>query len=279
MRPLIDNERTPAMAKRRKRIDGRMKDELRKVTIKRKFTSFPAGSVLISAGLTRVLCTATVEASIPDWLLDRKSGWLTAEYNMLPSSVIGRRRRERNRTNISGRTQEIQRLIGRSLRAACDLTAFPEKTIWIDCDVLQADGGTRTVSITGAFVALFDACAWLYREGEIRNWPLRRSIAGVSIGRLDKRNLVDLNSEEDRHADVDMNLVMTGEGDLVEIQGTAEQGVYSERNLMSFLSAGKRAIKRLTEIQEESLGLKEGTFTHGGLQPPPKKARRRVSRR
>ncbi|MHC4662085.1 MAG: ribonuclease PH [Planctomycetota bacterium] len=267
------------MERKKLRLDGREPDELRKITIKRRFTSFSAGSVLISGGLTKVLCTAVVEENIPEWLLERNSGWITAEYAMLPSSVIGRRRRERERRHITGRTQEIQRLIGRSLRAACNLKTFPEKTIWIDCDVLQADGGTRTLAVTGAFIALYDACAWLYAEGELRDWPIRHSIAAVSVGKIDKRFFIDLNAEEDRRADVDMNIVMTGDGNLVEIQGTAENGVYSERDLHSILSKGKKAIRCITELQENVLALKRRTFGNGKLAPPKRKRRRRASKK
>jgi len=202
------------------RNDGRSPDQLRPLSFQRDFTSNAEGSVLVSAGGTRVLCTASVTSGVPSWRRESGKGWLTAEYAMLPGSVVGRKRREFQRRD--GRSIEIQRLIGRSLRAAVDMRGFPNVTINVDCDVLQADGGTRCASICGAMVAIHDALKALDTRGKLVSWPLRNWIAAVSVGHVDDRELLDLDYSEDSTADVDMNVIATEGGSLVEVQGTAE---------------------------------------------------------
>jgi ribonuclease PH len=202
------------------RNDGRRPDQLRPLSFQRAFTSNAEGSVLVSAGETRVLCTASVTNGVPSWRRESGKGWLTAEYAMLPGSVIGRKRREFQRRD--GRSVEIQRLIGRALRAAVDMRGFPNVTINLDCDVLQADGGTRCASICGAMVALHDALKVLDTRGKLVSWPLRNWVAAVSVGHVGSRELLDLDYSEDSTADVDMNVIATDSGDLVEVQGTAE---------------------------------------------------------
>ncbi len=202
------------------RNDGRSPDQLRPLSFQREFTSTAEGSVLVSAGNTRVLCTASVTNGVPSWRRESGKGWLTAEYAMLPGSVAGRKRREHQRRD--GRSIEIQRLIGRSLRAAVDMRGFPNVTINVDCDVLQADGGTRCASICGAMVAIHDALKVLDSRGKLVSWPLRNWIAAVSVGHVGSRELLDLDYSEDSTADVDMNVIATDGGALVEVQGTAE---------------------------------------------------------
>ena len=233
------------------RHDGRKKDALRKITIKRKYTRTTPGSVLIAAGGTRVLCTASVEEDVPPWMAGKGKGWVTAEYNMLPGSTSPRKRRDRG-GKIDGRTTEIQRLIGRSLRAVVDLEALGERMVTLDCDVLEADGGTRTASITGAFVALVDALKVTGSRKEAL--PLTGSIAAVSVGIVDGRAVLDLDYEEDVAAAVDMNVVMTGNGRFVEVQGTGEEATFSEKELADLLRSAKIGIKQLTALQQKSLG-------------------------
>lgn len=233
------------------RSDHRQPDQLRPIQITRSFTQAPAGSVLIQAGRTMVLCTASVESQVPPWMEGKGTGWVTAEYSMLPASTVPRKRRERE-GKIDGRSSEIQRLVGRSLRAVIDLAALGERTIAIDCDVLQADGGTRTLSITGAFVALVDAVATI--RAELSSYPLRDSVAATSAGVLDGQLLLDLNQQEDSAASVDMNVVMTGRGQLVEIQGTGEEATFSEDELIQMLALARRGIQRLTDLQRQALG-------------------------
>ncbi len=223
--------------------------ELRPVSIERGYLDTTAGSVLLKAGRTVVLCTAGVSEDVPPWRVGRGSGWLTAEYNMLPGSTAPRKPRERA-GKVDGRTTEIQRLIGRSLRAAIDLRALGERTITIDCDVLQADGGTRTAAITGAFVALVDAVASL----DLPATPLRHSVAAVSVGVIDGQVRVDLDYALDSRADVDLNLVMTGQGEFIEVQGTGESGPFTAEQLAEMLSAGQHAIAQLTGLQQAALG-------------------------
>ncbi len=233
------------------RHDGRKKDALRKITIKRKYTRTTPGSVLIAAGGTRVLCTASVEEDVPPWMAGKGKGWVTAEYNMLPGSTSPRKRRDRG-GKVDGRTTEIQRLIGRSLRAVVDLEALGERMVTLDCDVLEADGGTRTASITGAFVALVDALkATGPRKGAL---PLTGSIAAVSVGIVNGRAVLDLDYEEDAAAAVDMNVVMTGNGRFVEVQGTGEEATFSEKELADLLRSAKTGIKQLTALQQKALG-------------------------
>ena len=233
------------------RHDGRKKDDLRKITIKRKYTRVTPGSVLIAAGGTRVLCTASVEDDVPPWMAGKGKGWVTAEYNMLPGSTSPRKRRDRG-GKIDGRTTEIQRLIGRSLRAIVDLESLGERMITVDCDVIEADGGTRTASITGAFIALVDALRSVC--GKRGSLPLVDSVAAVSVGVVDRRVVLDLDYHEDFAAAVDMNVVMTGGGRFIEVQGTGEEATFSEKELTDLLRSAKIGIKRLTALQKKSLG-------------------------
>lgn len=236
------------------RIDGRAAEELRPVELTVGFMPNAEGSCLASMGDTRVICSATIEDSVPRWMQGRGKGWLTAEYSMLPRSTNERVPREVNKGRPSGRTQEIQRLIGRSLRAITDMSAMGERTIWLDCDVLQADGGTRTASITGAFVAVTQAFAALKDQGKITAWPLIDSVAAVSVGIVQGTPILDLNYAEDSTADVDMNVVMTGAGKLVEVQGTAEQGTFDRAEMDILLDLATKGIGELCGHQEMALG-------------------------
>lgn len=236
------------------RLDGRKPEELRKVKILTDYIKFPEGSVLIEMGETKVICNATVDEKVPPFLKGLNKGWITAEYSMLPRATGIRNQREANKGKISGRTNEIQRLIGRSLRAIVDLDAIGERTITLDCDVIQADGGTRTASITGSFVALTLAMQKLVREGKIERLPLRDWLAAVSVGKLNDTLLLDLCYEEDSRAIVDMNIVMTGKGQFVEIQGTAEGYPFSRQELDGMLELGKQGVYRLIENQRKVLG-------------------------
>ena len=229
------------------RIDGRNNDALRPVKITRNFIMHPAGSVLIEMGHTKVICTAMIEEKVPSFLKGAGSGWVTAEYGMIPGSTG--QRKQRNTKGIDGRSQEIQRLIGRSLRAIVDLKKLGERTIWIDCDVIQADGGTRTASITGAYIALRDAIDRLIADGLLQASPLTTSVAAVSVGIVNDEILLDLCYEEDSSAHVDMNLIMTGEGEFIEVQGTGEEKPFSRAQLNALLEMGEHGIKKLTEIQ------------------------------
>jgi len=240
-----------------KRIDGRRVTELRPLTIKRGYLKNAEGSALIEMGGTRVLCAATVEERVPPFLRNSGRGWVTAEYSMLPRSSADRIQREVNRGHPGGRTHEIQRLIGRSLRAVTNLEALGERQILIDCDVIEADGGTRTASITGAFVALVDAIRWLAKKTPFHGSPLRDWVAAVSVGIVEGRPCLDLCYAEDSKAQVDMNLVMTGSGRIVEIQGTAEGEAFSERELASMMTLGKSGIRKLIQGQRRVLGLKQ----------------------
>jgi len=227
--------------------------ELRPVKIKRHYTRMSPGSVLFQAGNTTVLCTASVEAKVPDWLKGKGKGWITAEYNMLPHSTSPRKARER--AKLDGRTTEIQRLIGRSLRAVADLTALGERSILVDCDVLEADGGTRTASITGAFIALVDCIRSVQKElPNPAKFPLSDSVAAISAGIVEGKPALDLDYSQDVAADVDMNVVMTGSGRFIEIQGTGEEATFTDDELASLLKLAKSGIKQLTEIQRKSLG-------------------------
>ena len=222
--------------------------------IKRRFTRQTPGSVLYQAGGTTVLCTACVEQSVPPWLEGQGKGWITAEYNMLPGSTSPRKRRERG-TKVDGRTTEIQRLIGRSLRAVADLEALGERLITVDCDVLEADGGTRTASVTGGFVALIDAIRSIVRElPDPKRFPLRDSVAAVSVGIVDGKPMLDLDYELDFAASVDMNVVMTGKGRFVEVQGTGEEATFTEQELQALLKLARRGISQLTDVQRKTLG-------------------------
>lgn len=234
------------------RHDGRTPDQPRPVHFQRGFTRTAPGSVLASFGETRVLCTATYTDGVPPFLQGKGQGWLTAEYSMLPSSTGGRKSRDRA-GKIDGRSVEIQRLIGRSLRAVIDFKKMTERTIWIDCDVLQADGGTRTTAITGAYVALHDLLVHMDKRRILRGWPLTTQLAAVSVGVVDGTAVCDLDYAEDRKADVDMNLVMTGEGDFVEVQGAAEGATFGRGLLDNMLDLGEAAIRQLFDLQRASL--------------------------
>ena len=232
---------------------SRRSDQLRPIKIRRKFTRSAAGSVLFQAGGTTVLCTASVEARVPEWLEGRGKGWITAEYNMLPGSTNPRKRRDRG-TKIDGRTTEIQRLIGRSLRAVADLEALGERQITVDCDVLQADGGTRTASISGALVALVDAIRSIRRElPDATRYPLRDSVAAVSVGIVGGKPVLDLDYEMDYAAAVDMNVVMTGSGRFIEIQGTGEEATFDDAELAGMLRLARRGIAGLSKNQQQAL--------------------------
>ena len=232
---------------------GRALDALRKVSLERGAAPNAEGSCLIAFGSTRVLCTASVEDGVPGWKRGKGEGWLTAEYAMLPRATHTRTPRER--AQLGGRTQEIQRLIGRSLRAMLDDFRFGEFTIKVDCDVLQADGGTRTASITGACVAVIDAFAWMAREGKIAASPVRRRVAAVSVGTLGSELRLDLEYAEDVRADVDMNVVMTSERRFVEVQGTGEHGTFDRGVLDGLLALSERGIAQLLDAQAAALGL------------------------
>ncbi|MEW8958398.1 MAG: ribonuclease PH [Moorella sp. (in: firmicutes)] len=236
------------------RVNGRGPRELRPVIIERKYLKYAEGSALICIGDTRVICSATVEDKVPPFLRNSGRGWITAEYALLPRSTRERTVREATRGRPSGRSQEIQRLIGRALRSVVDTSVLGERTIWVDCDVLQADGGTRTAAITGSFVALADALAGLVATGVIERLPLRDFLAAVSIGLVDGELLLDLDFEEDSRADTDMNVVMTGSGQLVEIQGTAEKHPFSREEMGAMLDLAAEGIAALISVQREVLG-------------------------
>jgi ribonuclease PH len=237
------------------RHSGRRADELRALTITPGWLRHAEGSALIELGGTRVLCAASVEDGVPPFLKGRAQGWLTAEYGMLPRSTNTRTRREAAEGRQSGRTQEIQRLIGRSLRAVTDLAQLGERTVRIDCDVLEADGGTRCASITGAWVALAQACAWLRARDLIAGQPLRDQVAAVSVGVFDGEPVLDLDYVEDSGSDTDMNVVMTGSGGFVEVQGTAEGEPFSAAQMQALLALGQQGIARLIDKQKRALGL------------------------
>ena len=228
-------------------------DALRPVKITRGFTRYAEGSVLIEFGQTRVLCTASVEAKVPGFLKGKGQGWVTAEYGMLPRATHTRSDREAARGKQSGRTQEIQRLIGRSLRSVIDLSLLGERTIHLDCDVLQADGGTRTAAITGAWIALADAVNGLLAKGDITKSPLRESVAAISVGIYKDRAMLDLEYTEDSDCDTDMNVVMTASGGMVEVQGTAEGHPFSREQLNDLLNLAAKGIKELTQLQLQVL--------------------------
>lgn len=236
------------------RHDGRENGQLRPIKITRHYLKSVAGSVLMEAGDTRVLCTATVEETVPPFLKGKGEGWITAEYSMLPASSNQRIPRESARGKISGRTHEIMRLIGRSLRSVLDMKALGERTVIIDCDVIQADGGTRTASITGGFIALVDALRPLVADGKLKALPLTDFVAAVSVGLKDGQAQLDLNYLEDSSADVDMNVVGTGSRALIEVQGTAEEAPFSRQQLDTLLSLAQDGLDQLVAIQKKELG-------------------------
>ena len=236
------------------REDGRAPDMLRSISIEKKFLKHAEGSVLIAAGDTKVICTASVEDKVPPFLKGSEKGWVTAEYSMLPRATKERTVREAAKGRPTGRTYEIQRLIGRSLRSVVDLDSLGERTIWIDCDVIQADGGTRTASITGAFVALAEALHKLYREETLIEIPLTDYLAAVSVGKVGGEIMLDLCYSEDYRAEVDMNIVMTGSGRIVEVQGTAEEHPFTRAELDMMLNYAGKGISELIVVQKEVLG-------------------------
>ena len=236
------------------RVEGRPWNEIRDIRMTRDFLRYPEGSVLIEMGQTKVICTATMEDKAPAFLRNTGRGWLTSEYAMLPGSTQSRTDRESARGRIGGRTHEIQRLIGRSLRAVTDLNTFGERTIYIDCDVIQADGGTRTASITGGFVALVDLFRKLQKRGLIDRIPVRDYVSAVSVGIVNDQLLLDLNYEEDSGAEVDMNVIMTGGGLFIEIQGTAEKTPFSRERLSAMSTLAEEGIQKLIRKQFELLG-------------------------
>lgn len=240
-----------------KRIDGREPGQLRPVRITKNWNKYAEGSVLIEVGDTRVICTATVEERVPPFLKGGGKGWVTAEYGMLPRATGTRNQREATRGRVGGRTHEIQRLIGRSLRSVIDLSALGERTILLDCDVIQADGGTRTASITGAFVALAEAIHKLKQRGLIQRVPLTDFIAATSVGRLGSEIVLDLCYKEDSAAAVDMNVVMTGAGRFVEIQGTGEEASFTKQEMDNMIELAVQGIKQLISFQKEALGAVE----------------------
>lgn len=239
------------------RIDGRQAADLRSIKIERGVSSYAEGSALIEWGNTKVLCTASVEDKVPSFLRGTGSGWISAEYAMLPRSTHQRMPRDINKGQLNGRGSEIQRLIGRSLRAAVDMTRLGERTILVDCDVLQADGGTRTASISIGFVALFDAMRWLKNEQKIVAIPLKTQVAAVSVGKIAGAMLLDLCYEEDSRAEVDANLVMTGNGSFVELQGTGEGGVFTCAELDGIVTLGWNGISQIQALQRQCLVLTE----------------------
>ena len=237
------------------RTGGRRADQLRPLAIQRRYSRHAEGSALIECGQTRVLCTASVDETVPPFLKGRGQGWLTAEYGMLPRATHTRTRREAAEGKQSGRTQEIQRLIGRSLRAIVDLSQLGERTIRIDCDVLQADGGTRCASITGACIALYDAVSWCSAQGLLTGSPLSDFVAAVSVGIVDGVPMLDLDYGEDSGCDTDMNVVMTGAGGFVEIQGTAEGAAFSRDDMTTLIALGESGIRELIAEQKRALGV------------------------
>ena len=236
------------------RLDDRKNDALREVVITRNYIKHAEGSVLLEMGDTKILTAITVEDRVPPFMRNQGKGWITAEYAMLPRSSKNRIARDAVKGKIGGRTHEIQRLIGRSLRSIVDTTQLGERTILIDCDVIQADGGTRTASITGAFIALVDTLRFLEKEGKIKTVPVHDFLAAVSVGKVDGEILLDLNYPEDSKAEVDMNVVMTGKGLLVEVQGTAEHEPFQKKEFDAMLILAGKGIKKLTAIQKEILG-------------------------
>ncbi|WP_010091688.1 ribonuclease PH [Burkholderia ubonensis] len=237
------------------RPSGRRADELRKVTLTRHYTKHAEGSVLVEFGDTKVICTASVAERVPEFLRDRGQGWLTAEYGMLPRATHTRSDREAARGKQTGRTQEIQRLIGRALRAVFDLEALGPRTIHIDCDVIQADGGTRTASITGAFVAAHDAVSKLIAAGKLARSPITDHVAAISVGVFDGTPVLDLDYPEDSRCDTDMNVVMTGAGGFVEVQGTAEGVPFSRDEMNALLDLAQSGIGQLVRLQKDALGV------------------------
>jgi ribonuclease PH len=236
------------------RSDGRNADQLRPVAITPRYVKHAEGSALIEMGDTRVICTVSIEERVPQFLKGKGEGWITSEYGMLPRATHTRSQRESTKGRPSGRTHEIQRLIGRSLRSIIDLKALGERTLWVDCDVIQADGGTRTASITGAFVALVEALRHLKKQSTVAELPVLDFVAATSVGKVGGQILLDLNYEEDSRAEVDMNIVKTGKGHFVEVQGTAEDAPFSQEELGQLMAAADKGIQDLIAVQRKVLG-------------------------
>lgn len=236
------------------RDGNRLFNELRTVKITRNYLLYPEGSVLIEVGNTKVICTATIEEKVPPFLKNTGKGWVSSEYSMLPASTKTRKVRDINKLRIDGRSQEIQRLIGRSLRSVVDLSAFGERTVWIDCDVIQADGGTRTASITGSFVAMVDAFKVLLDKKEIKKLPIKSFVSAVSVGIVENERILDLCYKEDSSAQVDMNVVMTDKGEFIEVQGTGEESPFTYNEFIDLISIGTKGCQDLYQIQKAALG-------------------------
>lgn len=235
------------------RVDGRKNDEIRNIKITRNYTKYAEGSVLIEFGDTKVLCNASIEDKVPPFLKGKNEGWITCEYRMLPRATAARKIRESSRGKLEGRTMEIQRLIGRALRSVVNLKALGERTIWIDCDVIQADGGTRTTSINGAYIALVDAVNKLAKEVKFKQNPIKSQVAAVSVGILNDEIITDLCYEEDSNAKVDMNIVMTDKGEFIEVQGTGEESPFSKVEFMKLIEIAENSINEIVKIQKEAL--------------------------
>ena len=235
------------------RIDSRKNDQVRHTKVTRNYIKHAEGSVLIEVGDTKVICTASIEDKVPPFLKGTGEGWITAEYNMLPRSTATRKVRDIARLKLDGRTMEIQRLIGRALRSVVDLKALGEKTIWIDCDVIQADGGTRTTSITGAFIALVDAVNKIHKQKSFKVYPIRKFVCATSVGIVGEEKLLDLCYEEDSNAKVDMNIIGTDDGQFVEIQGTGEEAPFTRSELNEILDLGEKGIKQMIQLQKDCL--------------------------
>ncbi|NFN95068.1 ribonuclease PH [Clostridium botulinum] len=246
------------------RIDGRKNEQIRHVKVTRHYTKYAEGSVYIEVGDTKVLCNVSIEDKVPPFMKGTGSGWITAEYNMLPRSTETRKIRDIARLKIDGRTMEIQRLIGRALRSVVDLKALGEKTLWIDCDVIQADGGTRTTAISGAFIALVDAVNKLHKIKPFKIYPIRNFVAAVSVGIVNEEKILDLCYQEDSKAKVDMNIIMTDEGSFVEVQGTGEESPYTRAELNELLDLGEKGIKQMINVQKESLKMDSLWIGTGG---------------
>lgn len=235
------------------RIDGRKNDQLRSVNVIRNYTKYAEGSVFIEVGDTKVICNVSIEEKVPPFLKGSGEGWITAEYNMLPRATNNRKIRDIARLKVDGRTMEIQRLIGRALRSVVDLKALGERTLWIDCDVIQADGGTRTTSISGAFIALVDAVNKLHKAKPFKVYPIRNFVAATSVGIVKEEKLLDLCYQEDSNAKVDMNVIMTDEGKFVEVQGTGEESPFSREELNQLFELAEKGIKNMVQIQKDVL--------------------------
>lgn len=235
------------------RLDGRASDQLRPVTITRHFNKYAEGSCLIEMGDTKIICTATIEDKVPPFLKNSGQGWVTAEYGMLPRSCDTRTQRDIIKGQINGRSQEIQRLVGRSIRSVADMGAWGERTIWLDCDVIQADGGTRTASITGAFIAFLDACALMKKDGIVKKLPYKDLMAAISVGVVMSEELLDLNYKEDSNAAVDMNVVMTASGRIIEVQSTAEGVPFTRNRFNNLMDLAQKGTGELTNIIKETM--------------------------